>query len=129
MAMTVASLAFGLMNGCGAVVGQSLKADVIDWDEARTGERKEGTYFATWNFVQKAAGGVAIWIVGMVLSFTGFVPNVAQSEDTLLGMLVLASLLPCVLHIGAIALLSKFSLDEREHRAAIEEAATLAKKT
>ena len=44
--MLLMATAFGLLNGCGAVVGQSLKADVIDWDEGQTGERKEGTYFA-----------------------------------------------------------------------------------
>mgnify|MGYP001816439343 CR=1 FL=1 len=118
--MTLASMAFGLMNGCGAVVGQSLQADVIDWDEAHTGERKEGTYFAAWNFVQKAAGGVAVWIVGLVLSLTGFVPNLQQSEDTLLGMMLLASALPCVLHVSAILLLARFSLDEHQHRAALD---------
>ncbi len=124
MLMTLGSMAFGLMNGCGAVVGQSLQADVIDWDEARTGERKEGTYFAAWNFVQKAASGVAVWVVGLVLSLTGFVPNSVQSEGTLLGILILASALPCVLHISAIMLLTRFSLDEREHRAALEAAPT-----
>ena len=118
--MALASLVFGLMNGCGAVVGQSLQADVIDWDEARTGERKEGTYFAAWNFSQKAASGLAVWFVGLMLSFTGFIPNVAQSKETLLGILMLASALPCVLHISAILLLQRFSLDERQHRAAME---------
>jgi len=123
--MALASTAFGLMNGCGAVVGQSLQADVIDWDQAQTGERKEGTYFAAWNFAQKAAAGVAVWIVGLVLSFTGFVPNSAQSDETLLGILLLASALPCLLHISAILLLSRFSLDEREHGAAMATGAEL----
>ena len=119
VAMTVASVAFGLMNGCGSVIGQSLKADVIDWDEAQTGERKEGTYFAAWNFMQKSAGGVAIWLVGIMLSLTGFVPNVVQDANTVFGMLLLASGLPCVLHLGAIGLLSRFSLSERAHEAAM----------
>jgi Na+/melibiose symporter-like transporter len=123
VAITLTSVMFGLMNGCGAVVGQSLKADVVDWDESRTGERKEGTYFSAWNFMQKAAGGVAIWIVGVVLSLTGFEPNVAQSDQTVLGMKLLASTLPCVLHISAIALLARFSLDEHAHRAAMQASA------
>ncbi len=121
--MAIASLAFGLMHGCGAVVGQSLQADIVDWDQARTGERKEGTYFAAWNFAQKAASGVAVWLVGLMLSFTGFVPNIAQSNETLLGILLLASILPCVLHVGAIGLLARFALDEDQHRVAIEATA------
>ena len=117
--MALAATAFGLMNGCGAVVGQSLQADVIDVDEARTGGRKEGTSFAAWNFAQKAAAGVAVWFVGLMLSATAFVPNVPQSDETLLGIRLLASALPCVLHVAAIGLLARFSLDEAEHRAAV----------
>ena len=99
-----------------------MKADVVDWDEAETGERKEGTYFAAWNFVQKSAGGVAIWVIGLMLAMTGFVPNAIQSEDTLLGMRVLASAVPCVLHLVALALMASFALSESVHRAARERA-------
>ncbi|MEM9621529.1 MAG: MFS transporter [Pseudomonadota bacterium] len=121
--MVAASVALGLMHGCGAVVGQSLQADVIDWDHAQTGQRKEGTYFAAWNFAQKAAGGLAVWAVGMMLSMTGFVPNISQSAGTITGMLLLASALPGVLHIVAIALLTRFSLDEQQHQAAMAASA------
>ena len=120
--MMVISIGFGVMNGCGAVVGPSLKADVVDWDEAQTGERKEGSYFAAWNFVQKSAGGVAVWAIGVMLSMTGFVPNIPQGEHTILGMLVLASALPCVLHILALGFVLRFSLDEAAHAAAREQA-------
>jgi Na+/melibiose symporter-like transporter len=113
---------FGILTGSGAVVGPSLKADVIDWDEARTGERKEGSYFATWNFAQKAAGGIAIWIVGTSLAMTGYEPGVAQGEDTLLGIRWLAAGLPAGLHVVAGALIYRFRLDEAAHRQARAEA-------
>lgn len=123
IAMMVIAVGFGLMNGCGSVVGPSLKADVIDWDEAETGERKEGSYFAAWNFVQKAAGGVAIWAIGVMLAMTGFVPNVEQSEQTLSGMMLLASAAPGALHLVALFLMVRFSLDEAAYVAAREKAA------
>ncbi|MGH0035489.1 MAG: MFS transporter [Myxococcota bacterium] len=122
VAVAAISICFGLMNGCGSVVGPSLKADVVDWDEARTGERKEGSYFAAWNFVQKGAGGGAVWAIGVMLGFTGFVPNVEQSADTVLGMRLLASVFPFALHLGALALIARFALGEAEHRAAREQA-------
>ena len=37
-------LLLGLGGGCGAVVAPSITADVIDYDEYLTGERKEGAY-------------------------------------------------------------------------------------
>jgi GPH family glycoside/pentoside/hexuronide:cation symporter len=113
--MMVLAVFVGVMNGSGAVVGPSLKADVVDWDEAETGERKEGSYFAAWNFVQKGAGGVAVWAIGVMLAMTGFVPNVAQSEETRLGILLLVSAVPCVLHALALLLMLRFSLDEAAH--------------
>ncbi len=116
------AIAFGVLSGAGNVVGPSLKADVIDWDEAESGERKEGAYFAAWNFVQKAAGGFAGWMVGITLSATGFVPNEAQSEAALLGIKLLASPWPLLLHVFALALVWRFALDERAHRDARDRA-------
>ena len=40
--MTIA----GVASGCGGAVGGSLLADVVDWDEHATGQRKEGAYTA-----------------------------------------------------------------------------------
>ncbi|MDH3686197.1 MAG: MFS transporter [Myxococcales bacterium] len=116
------TVGFGLMNGCGSVVGPSLKADVVDWDEARTGERKEGSYFAVWNFAQKGAGGIAVWVTGTMLALTGFVPNAVQSESTIFGMRLVAAVFPFVLHLGALALIARFALGEEEHRTARAEA-------
>lgn len=113
--MIIVAAGVGLMNGCGSVIGPSLKADVVDWDEGQTGERKEGSYFAASNFVQKSAGGVAVWAIGIMLAMTGFVPNVAQSEEAINGMRALAVGAPCIMHILALLLMMRFSLDETEH--------------
>ena len=37
------------------MVAPALTADIVDYDEYLTGERKEGTYSAVWNMVRKAA--------------------------------------------------------------------------
>jgi GPH family glycoside/pentoside/hexuronide:cation symporter len=116
------TLGFGALSGAGAVVGPSLKADVVDWDEARTGERKEGAYFATWNFAQKAAGGISIWIVGSMLAMTGYVPNAVQTEEALAGIRLLYSTLPAGLNAAAAVLVYRFRLDEAAHRSARLEA-------
>jgi len=116
------TVVFGAMSGCGSVVGPSLKADVVDWDEGRTGERKEGAYFATWNFAQKAAAGIAGWLTGTMLALSGFVPNVEQGESALLGMRLLVSAWPFALHLAALVLVLRFSLDETAHRAARRQA-------
>jgi len=47
--MFIMAVFAGLAAGCGGI-GPSVQGDVIDYDEHRTGERKEGSYFAAWNF-------------------------------------------------------------------------------
>ena len=58
----------------------AIKADIIDYDEFLTGERKEGAYLAVWNLVRKSSAAITALIVGWVLQFSGFEPNVAQNR-------------------------------------------------
>lgn len=109
------TLVFGAATGGGAVLGPSLKADVVDSDEARTGERKEGTFFAAWGLAIKLAVGFAILISGLVLSGLGFRPNVAQTPEVLFGLKATVSLLPVACHLLAIALLARLRMDEATH--------------
>lgn len=105
----------GLANGCGGTLGPSVQGDVIDFDEYQTGERKEGSYFAAWNFVYKSALGVMLLLTGFVLDFAGFVPNQEQTMQVKLAMVSLYGLFPLVCYtIGAI-LFSRFKLDEEAY--------------
>jgi len=105
----------GTAAGCGAMIGPSIQADVIDYDEYKTGQRKEGAYFAAWNFVYKSATGITIMTTLWVLEVTGFQPNAEQTESAKLAIVSLYSLAPLVCYgIGAY-LLGRFSLDETEH--------------
>jgi glycoside/pentoside/hexuronide:cation symporter, GPH family len=89
----------------------------VDTDEAETGERKEGTFFAAWNMAVQGSIGIAILLAGWVLSATGFRPNVAQTETALAGIRVLISLVPLASHALAIVLLLRLELDEDAHAA------------
>jgi GPH family glycoside/pentoside/hexuronide:cation symporter len=115
IAIMLATVVFGVAAGAGAVLGPSLKADVIDTDEAATGERKEGTFFAAWGLAMKAATGLTILISGLTLDLVGFKPNAAQSEAALMGIRALSSVFPFCFHVLAIVLLLRFRLDENEY--------------
>jgi GPH family glycoside/pentoside/hexuronide:cation symporter len=105
----------GLAAGCGGTVGPSVQGDVIDYDEYRTGERKEGSYFAAWNFVHKSATGVMALITGYVLQFSGYVPNVEQTLSVKIALMTLYSILPLVCYTYGAWLFSRFKLDENSH--------------
>lgn len=102
----------GLAAGCGGTIGPSIQGDVIDYDEHQTGERKEGSYFAVWNFTYKSALGFMLLLTGFVLEAAGFLPNEPQTMTVQLAMVTLYGLLPLVCYgIGA-ALFSRFKLNE-----------------
>jgi GPH family glycoside/pentoside/hexuronide:cation symporter len=107
----------GVGGGCGAVVGPSIQADVIDFDERATGERKEGTYFAVWAFVRKSAFGVATLLTGLLLGLIGYEPNVEQSEATKLGMRTLFGIVPGLCYLAGTIFFLRFKLDEAAHLA------------
>jgi GPH family glycoside/pentoside/hexuronide:cation symporter len=105
----------GLAAGCGGTLSPSIQGDVIDYDEMVTGERKEGSYFAAWNFVYKGATGVMLLLTGFVLQGAGFVPNTEQSMTVKVAMVTLYGLFPLVCYFIGAALFRNFKLDEKEH--------------
>ncbi len=125
--MAFSSLFVGLASSCGAVIGQSIKAEIIDYDEYLTGERKEGAYFAAWGFMGKLAAGIMVFVVGVVLENVGYVPNVPQTEAVKGWMVFLMGGLPLIGYgIGAAAFL-RFRFSESEHakiRAALDARAS-----
>lgn len=113
--ISIAAVFAGLAAGCGGTISPSVQGDVIDYDEFATGERKEGSYFAAWNFVYKGGMGVMLLLTGFVLQFVGFVPNQPQTMTVQIAMVTLYGLFPLVCYgIGA-ALFSRFRLDEAAH--------------
>ncbi len=68
------------------MLGWSMIPDVVEVDEFKTGQRREGLYFGAIGFCQKASSAVALWLVGVVLSWVGYVPNVQQTPEALQGI-------------------------------------------
>lgn len=109
-AMVINMVIIGSCFGCGSMIGPSVKADVIDDDERRTGQRKEGTFFASWNLAAKASGAAAVILSGVVLQLVAFEPNAAQQPLALTGIRVLFAAFPCLFYLLALGLLLRLSL-------------------
>ena len=113
--MVVSSLVAGTAQACGNSIGQALKADVIDLDELRTGERKEGAYFAAWSFVNKLGNAMLASSAGFALGLAGYEKNVEQTELVKSTMVFLLGGMPLLGYtLGALAF-SRFSLSEAQH--------------
>jgi GPH family glycoside/pentoside/hexuronide:cation symporter len=111
----IAAVFAGLAAGCGGTIAPSVQSDIIDYDEYLTGERKEGSYFAAFNFVHKSAVGVMTLITGYVLQFSGFVPNAEQTQTVQISIVFLYGMLPLICYMIGAYLFSRFTLDEAAH--------------
>lgn len=114
--VAISAVTSGMAVSCSNTLGYTLKSEIIDCDEYRTGERKEGAYFAGWAFVQKLAAGMMIFVVGQALEWSAFEPGATtQSELVRTTMIALMGGAPLVCYlIGAVAF-ARFSLSEAEH--------------
>ena len=105
----------GLGAAGAAVVGLSMLADTVDYDEYRSGERKEALHYAAINITRKVAFGTMALLAGLALGWIGFEPNALQNAHTVADLRRLFALLPAGALILAIVLLLFFRLDEAEH--------------
>ena len=107
----------GVGGGTGAVLPSAMQADIVDYDEYTTGERKEGAYLSVWNLIRKISGSVTAFVVGLVLQFSGFEPNVEQNAATQDAIRYLLALMPAGCYLIGAVLLLKYTFNEQEHRA------------
>lgn len=82
---SVASL-FCLGNALAGVSTTVMLADTVDYGEYKCGVRSEAIVFSVQTFTAKFGSAIAGFIGAMVLSLVGYVPNVMQTADTILGL-------------------------------------------
>ena len=98
--------AFSLVN--------AMIADICDEEEYATGIRREGIYFAVYNWWWKVAVSIATVLSGYLQRLTGFVEgSPTQSDATLFWLRAWEIGLPPLLCLGSVWLLTKYPLTEQ----------------
>jgi GPH family glycoside/pentoside/hexuronide:cation symporter len=99
----------------------AMMGDVADFSEWRNRRRATGIVFSAIVFALKAGLGFGGAIAGFVLAGYGYVPNVAQTESALRGIVLMMSLFPAVLFAICMACLFFYDIDKgTENRMANE---------
>jgi GPH family glycoside/pentoside/hexuronide:cation symporter len=88
-------------------------ADTADDAEWRLGRRNTGLVFASAIFGTKIGLALGAWVTGLLLTWFGYVPNVEQTESSLLGIRLSMSLVPAGMLVLAAALMKFYPLDDR----------------
>lgn len=91
----------------------SMISDICDEDELATGVRREGIYFAVYNWWWKVGVSIASILSGYLLRLTGFAEGLAtQTESTLFWIRAWEIGLPSALCLVSVYLLLQYPLTE-----------------
>jgi GPH family glycoside/pentoside/hexuronide:cation symporter len=111
------------------VIPWAMVPDVVEHDQIRTGQRREGSFYAFASFFQKLATGAALWCMGQALALTGYItPDAAgplphQPESAMLAIRYFIGPIPAVLLVLAVVFAWRYPITRESHQAALEELA------
>jgi len=91
-----------------------MQADVIDYDEMLSGQRREGQLYGLWALFRKLAA-VSAGIALPALAAAGYQPNVEQGDDVLFALRLLYALIPCLLSFAAALIALAYPIDRAMH--------------
>ncbi len=74
---------FGGLFAGSILLFDSLVADVVDYDELKTGEKREGAYFGFWKMATKVVRAIGFAFLGFLLETIGYKEGLAVQDQTL----------------------------------------------
>jgi len=112
------------------VIPWAMVPDVVEYDQVRSGQRREGSYYAFASFFQKLATGAALWGMGMALAMTGYItpeimgPLPVQPERAINAIRYFIGPIPAVLLILALLFAWRYPITRESHQATLDELAS-----
>ncbi|MCS6243851.1 MAG: MFS transporter [Opitutus sp.] len=90
----------------------SINGDVVDFDETRTGERREGAFASIFSWIVKASFSAGIGLAGPLVVWCGFevAQAAAQTAEAFTQMRLVYALLPPGLFVAGLIVLGRYPL-------------------
>jgi hypothetical protein len=107
----------GIASGAFLFLIPSMGADTIDYDELRTGRRREAQFGAFWAIIPKFVSIPGASIPIAILSAVGYVPNEVQTPEVVFTIKFLYSLFPATFYVVALAIVLRYPISEAAHAA------------
>jgi GPH family glycoside/pentoside/hexuronide:cation symporter len=114
MVLVLAALA-GRGVSTAHIIPFSIIPDTLEWDELRTGARREGTYYSLVTLMNKVASSVAVPMALLLLDWAGYVPNVPQTTRSLWAIRGLVGPIPALLLSAGIVFAAFYPLSREQH--------------
>jgi GPH family glycoside/pentoside/hexuronide:cation symporter len=113
------------------VLPWSMVPDVVEYDQLKSGQRREGSYYAFASFFQKLATGAALWGMGMALSLTGYItppttgPIPSQPSEAVAAIRLFVGPVPGVLLILAVLFAWHYPISRDRHQKNLQSLAEM----
>ncbi|MFK7907482.1 MAG: MFS transporter, partial [Chitinophagales bacterium] len=111
----------GVGIGCAAFSFWAMLPDTVEYGEWKSGIRAEAILFGLGLFFLKLSLGLGSFILGILLDSIGYLPNVDQSVEALLGIHTLTTLGIAVSGIGIVLVMWFYPLTSELHGRILEE--------
>lgn len=105
----------GIGFGATIAIPSAMQADVIDYDELHTGERREGQYIGIWSISKKFAAAIGVGLSLLILGSKGYTPNVEQSEQVLHTLRILYAAVPSLCNMAAFIIALAYPISRTMH--------------
>lgn len=105
----------GTQAMAGTFLIPAMAADVIDYDELRTGLRREAQFTSFWSVIPKLVSIPGYSIPLAVLAGVGYVPNEVQTAEVQFTIRFLYSLFPAAFFVAALVIVSRYPISEAIH--------------
>jgi GPH family glycoside/pentoside/hexuronide:cation symporter len=99
----------------------AIAPDIIEWDQMRSGQRREGIYAGVTKFSWKLGTAACFFVLGYVLEGIGYRGDEATSPEVLYGLRITFAGLPSVLLAAAIGVFWFFPITRQSHEAMVRE--------
>ena len=107
-----------------AVMFWSIVPDTVEYGQWRSGIRAEGMLFGFVSLAQKVALGLGVGVLGLGLDWFGFDANLAQTPETLRGIVLLMSVGPLIGIVLSAFVMMGYGIDAKTHSRIRAELAT-----
>ncbi|MFZ0661021.1 MAG: MFS transporter, partial [Candidatus Binataceae bacterium] len=100
------------------VTQMSAAADVIEWDEERTGRRQEGAYGGITSMGIKIATALSLVLVGPVMGWIGYRPGMTELPRAAAENLrTLFAVVPAIIYVLSAVVFARYPITRASHRA------------
>ena len=111
----------GVGVSIGYLVPWSMIPDVVEEDELKTGQRREGVYYGFFVFLQKLGISLGLAASNYILELTGYInqapggPLPAQPPAVLLALRIFVSLVPAAILLVSFAAVYRYPITRKRH--------------